>query len=69
MAQVLLVARGGKGPTMLFKTPFKWILSRFKGIVGAGTVVSKAGSINPLLSSSAISWSFCSHSALSSRAQ
>ena len=45
---------------MRFKTCFKRNLSLFKRIIGPGTVMSKAGSVNPLRSSSVVSWPFCS---------
>ena len=49
------------GPAaMRFKTCFKRNLSLFKRIIGPGTVMSKAGSVNPLRSSSVVSWPFCS---------
>ena len=57
--------------TMRFKTHFKWNLSLFKRIIGPchGTVVLKAGSINPLRSSSVVSSThYVSHSAPSSKA-
>ena len=48
---------------MQFKTYFKRNISLFQQIVGPCIVInvmSKAGSINPLLSSRVVSWSFCS---------
>ena len=45
---------------MLFKTHFKRNLSLFKRIVEHCAVTSRAGSINPLQSSSVVGWSFCS---------
>ena len=40
--------------SILFKTHFKRNLSLFALMVGPSTVMSKAGSINPLLSSSIV---------------
>ena len=51
-----------EGDPVRFKTHFKRTrnLSLFIRFVEPCTVMSRAGSINPLLRSSVVSWSFCS---------
>ena len=47
-------------PSYAIQNLFQVDLSLFKRIVEPGTVMSRAGSINPLRSSSVVTWSFCS---------